>query len=103
MSKMNLAHLKKKLLAAAKAHGPSDRVPFAFERRVMARLTPAPSVDLMAWWGRALWRSAGACVAICLLLGVWSALSMNRTSTASLSEDLEHTILASMDETDSTW
>ena len=31
---MNLEPLQKKLLAAARAHPPSDRVPYAFEQRI---------------------------------------------------------------------
>ena len=35
---MNIAELQKKLLAAARANPPGDRVPYAFEKRVMALL-----------------------------------------------------------------
>ena len=35
---MNLAELETKLIAAARCHPPGDRVPYAFEQRVMARL-----------------------------------------------------------------
>ena len=35
---MNLAELERKLIAAARANPPSDRVPYAFEKRIMARL-----------------------------------------------------------------
>jgi len=35
---MNLAGLQRKLIAAARANPPSDRVPFAFEKRILAQL-----------------------------------------------------------------
>src|SRR2546429_320289 len=41
---MNLAELHKKLLAAARAHQPRADVPYAFEKRVMARLAGKPAV-----------------------------------------------------------
>ena len=39
---MNLAELERKLIAAARANPPSDRVPYAFEKRIMARLAARP-------------------------------------------------------------
>jgi hypothetical protein len=35
---MNIAELKKKLIAAARANVPGDQVPYAFEKRVSALL-----------------------------------------------------------------
>ena len=53
---MNLAELERKLIAAARANPPSDRVPYAFEKRIMARLAAWPVADSWALWARALWR-----------------------------------------------
>ena len=101
---MNLVDLQKKLLNAARAHPPSDAVPYAFEQRIMARLRARPVEDAALWWGRALWRAAGACVAISLLLGVWTYLPFNATaSDSSFSQELEQTMLAAVDDTDETW
>ena len=69
---MNLAELERKLIAAARAHAPSDRVPYAFEKRIMAHLATRPMRDHWELWGRALWRAAAPCVAIMLVLGAWS-------------------------------
>ncbi len=69
---MNLAELERKLIAAARANPPSDRVPYAFEKRILARLPARPLADGWELWGRALWRAAAPCVAIMLLLGAWS-------------------------------
>ena len=104
---MNLAQLERKLLAAARAHPPSDGVPYAFEKRIMARLAARPMLDGWDLWAHALWRAAAPCVAIMLLLGAWSLFSAhNSPPTNDLSQDLETTLLAAVDQdqpTDSTW
>ena len=78
---MNLDDLQKKLLAAARANPPSDRVPFAFEKRITALLKSRPAMDPLSLWARALWRAAAPCAAIMLVLGVWSFIG-NDASTA---------------------
>ena len=104
---MNLAQLERKLIAAARANPPSERVPYAFEKRIMAHLASRPVVDDWALWARALWRAAAPCVAIMLLLGAWSFFAARSSAPASdLSQDLEKTLLAAVDQdqtADSTW
>ena len=104
---MNLDELHRKLIAAARAHPPSDRVPYAFEKRVLARLQAHPPLDDWALWARALWRAAAPCVALMVLLGAWSAFEPASTAPATdLSQEIENTLLAVMDQdsaTDSTW
>ena len=104
---MNLAELERKLIAAARANKPSDRVPYAFEKRIMAHLAARPVVDDWALWARALWRAAAPCVAIMLLLGAWSFFApQTSTSANDLSQQLEQTLLAAVDQdqpADSTW
>ncbi len=110
---MDLAKLYRELIAAARANPPSDRVPYAFEKRVMARLKALPALeDTWALWSRALWRAAAPCVAIMLLLGAWSLLGPANPPPASsapagdFSQQLESTLLAAVDQdqtTDSTW
>ena len=104
---MNLAELEQKLVAAARANPPSDRVPYAFEKRIMAHLATRPVADDWALWARALWRAAAPCVAIMLLLGAWSLfLPHSSTSATDLSQQLEQTLLAAVDQeqpADSTW
>ena len=96
---MNLTELQRKLLAAARRNLPSDRVPFAFERRVMARLTVQPLLDVWALWARALWRAAAPCVAVMLVLGAWSLFTPAKPPPPSdLSQDLENTLLATVDQ-----
>ncbi len=104
---MNLAELERKLIAAARANPPSERVPYAFEKRILARLAARPAVDGWALWGRCLWRAAAPCVAIMLLLSVWSLFAPSSRSTgADLSQQIEKTLLAAVDQdqpTDSAW
>ena len=103
---MNLAELERKLIAAARANPPSDRVPYAFEKRIMAHLAARPQADGWELWGRALWRAAAPCVAIMLLLGAWSFFAQGNLPANDLSQDLEQTLLAAVDQdqpTDSAW
>ena len=104
---MNVAELERKLIAAARANPPSDRVPYAFEKRIMARLAARPMSDGWELWGRALWRAAAPCVAIMLLLGAWSLFTPQASAPATdLSQQLEQTLLAAVDQdqpADSAW
>ena len=104
---MNLDELQRKLLAAARANPPSEHVPLAFEKRITARLTALPAPDGWALWSSALWRAVAPCVAVMLLFGAWSLFVPHGTSSGTdLSQDLENTLLAAVDQdqpTDSTW
>lgn len=98
---MNLLELQEKLLAAARHCPPEDRVPFAFETRVLARLRTSSPEDSWTLWGQALWRAALACLALALLL---SALSLwpGRSHPAG-DEDLEIAVLAMADQLNDSW
>ena len=105
---MNLGKLQEQLLAAARGDTPSERVPYAFEQRILARLQRLPSPDKWAFWAGALWRAAAPCTAIMLLLAVWTWLSPVRPppATTDLSQQIEQTLLADSDQdapADSTW
>jgi hypothetical protein len=96
---MNLAQLERKLIAVARANPPSERVPYAFEKRILARLAARPMLDRWELWGRALWRAAAPCIAIMLLLGAWSLFAPPpNTLTNDLSQQLEQTLLAAVDQ-----
>ena len=84
---MNLEDLQQKLLAAARSHPPEDRVPYAFEKRILARLANQPAVDSSAVWARALWRAAVPCVAVTILLTTLSFTMVSKETTPATSEE----------------
>ncbi len=104
---MNLEHLRVKLIATARAHPPADRAPYAFEKRVLARLRESPAFDVSALWARALWRATAPCVAVSLLLAVWFFIGASSHAAATESEEFsqhfEQTMLAAVDETGEVW
>ena len=90
---MNLVELQKKLLAAARADRPRADVPYAFEKRVMARLVLKPAIDVVAIWNRTLWQAVAPCVAVVLLLGVWTCVTQYREhSSQTLAAELEDSL-----------
>jgi hypothetical protein len=96
---MNLAELERKLIAAAKANPPSDRVPYAFEKRILAHLQAATLRDHWGHWAGALWRATVPCVAIMLLLSAWSYFApLGSGPVNDLSQAFENTVLAAVDQ-----
>jgi hypothetical protein len=102
---MNLDQIQRELVAAARAYRPSERVPYAFEQRIMARVRALPVPDEWAQWARALWNAAAPCVAIMILLSAWSLFTpanppVNSTPAPpiDLSQALKDTILAAADQ-----
>jgi hypothetical protein len=93
---MNLDNLQNKLIAAARAAQPSDRVPYAFEKRIMARIVESARVDLLGAWTVAMWRAALGCIALVLLSGALSLWSSHRHSEADFSQDFEKAVFASV-------
>ncbi len=93
---MNLDSLSKKLLAAARKYPPADAVPYAFEKRILARVTSArPVSDEWAQWVRSLWLGAAACMAVTVGIYAWSALPEDELELAmDFSQSIEQTILA---------
>ena len=104
---MNIADLHRKLIRAAKASPPSDRVPYAFEKRIMARLKNRAIPDYWGLWAGALWRATVPCLAIMLVLSAWSFFTPEtKPASSDLSQDFENTVLAAVEQdqsSDSTW
>jgi len=104
---MNLAKLERKLIAVARSRAVSEKVPYAFEKRIMAHLKALPAPDAWSLWARALWRAAAPCIGIMLLLGAWSFFSSaTNTSATDLPQEFENTVLAAVDQAqsaDSVW
>ncbi|MBU6411144.1 MAG: hypothetical protein KGR98_12220 [Verrucomicrobia bacterium] len=97
---MNTDNLQKKLIAAARTIMPSDDVPYAFEKRIIALLESRASARNAELWVRGLWRAAFSCVILALLCGAWAALSPQSSRNADLSQSFETTLLASVDQAD---
>ena len=96
---MNLDELRRRLIAAARAQRPDDRVPYAFSKRILARLQAAPAVDRLALWAHGLWRAAAACIFIALLSGaVTFFVPQHSPASNDLAVDFEKTMLAAADQ-----
>src|SRR5262249_18628006 len=92
---MNLNELHRKLISVARDQRPSEQVPYAFEKRIMARLVTAPVLDVWEAWSAALWRAAAPCVGLMILLGAWAYFGAGSNSASTdLSQDYENAVLA---------
>lgn len=90
------------MLAAARLPAPDDRVPYAFEKRIMALIAARGVADLWTFWTRNLWRAAASCVAVTVVCGAISLFAPSATDNGNdLSQDFENTLLASVDQGDS--
>jgi hypothetical protein len=97
----NWQSLRMKLIAVARANPPSDRVPYAFEKRVMAQLAARAGIERPGLWVRGLWQAAVSCMIVALLLGAWAFFNPSASSKADdLSQNFESTLLASVDQSD---
>ena len=89
---MNFDQLQTTLLKTARNDPPSDRVPYAFEQRVMARLIASPGRDVLAEWTSAFWRAAWSSMAVAAVL-----MALNFATPTHPSEALEAVDIAAID------
>lgn len=102
MERMSIAELQHKLTAAARLQKPDHRVPYAFEKRIMALIAERAAASRHALWVRGLWRAAVSCVALAAVCGAVFLLAPSTTDNNNdLSQDFENTLLASVDQADS--
>lgn len=71
---MDTEPLRQRLIRAARGIAPDDRVPPAFEARVMASLRSRPSPDPISLWTTFLWRAVAPCGAIMLAVSLGTLL-----------------------------
>lgn len=90
-------------MAAARKTSPSEVVPYAFEKRIMARLANPPPLDLWGLWSHQFWRAAVPCLALTVLLGGFTLYSSANPTRAALQNDIEDTMLAAIDQGGETW
>ncbi len=95
---MNVNELHDKLMAAARNNPPSDKVPYAFEKRILSRLSGPATPDVWSQWGRPLWQAAIACIAITAACGVWAYHNEKPVETADFSQDFEAAVFAPIGE-----
>ena len=99
---MNSAEFHKKLIAAAKTQPPDDRVPYAFEKRVMAHLSERAGVDQWVFWARGLWRAAvSGMVVVAIVVAISLFMPKSAGNGTDLSQDFENTLLATVDQGES--
>ncbi|MCP5518295.1 MAG: hypothetical protein H7A45_13655 [Verrucomicrobiales bacterium] len=101
---MDIAKLQAKLLAAARHEPADDRVPYAFEQRIMARIRRRGSLDRWGVWARWMWQAAVPCLGLTVVL---CALAFStRPQSASrppLSEQFETAFYAALDTSEGSW
>ena len=95
---MNVGKLENLLLEAAKKNPPHDRVPYAFEKRIMANLGAAPVIAPGLLFGRSLWRAAFSCMAITVMCGIWSFSTIKKNEQESFSQTFEKAVYATIDQ-----
>jgi len=102
MKRMKLAELQQKLTAAARLQPPDERVPYAFEKRIMALIAERAAASGRVLWMRGFLRAAVSCLALALVCGAVSLFTPAAPDNGNdLSQDFENTLLASADLPDS--
>jgi hypothetical protein len=81
-------------LSLARSLPVDERTPYAFERRIMARLRDLPGADALSDWTHALWRAMAPCLGIMLLAAVVSFAVMGSDPGSESDGDLEATVFA---------
>ena len=94
---MNIESLLKQLFLNARQTVPSDRVPYAFEQRVMARIRELRPPDRLTIWTVGLWRAALSSVAVALVLVGANAFAPYEVMDGSAVDQLEAAVVASAD------
>lgn len=74
-----------------------ERVPYAFEKRVLAHLAAAPAPDLLGLWSHALWRAVAPCLGVMLIA---LAISYHAAPVETDDLDLENAIIVPGEEID---
>jgi anti-sigma-K factor RskA len=71
------------MLAKTREMPADDRVPYAFEKRIMAHIKEAPEASANLWelWGHSLWRAVVPCLAVMALVAVWMKAPGETTGT----------------------
>jgi hypothetical protein len=87
-----------KFVQIARSVPADSRVPYAFEKRIMAHVGNAARQDALSLWSTLMWRAALACVTISICVSAWARFEAPRTSAELLATDLEEAVLAPVHE-----
>ena len=62
-----------RLLTQTREIPANDRVPYAFEKRIMAHIKEAPAAlaDVWSAWAQSLWKAVVPCLAVLVMVAVW--------------------------------
>ncbi len=65
-----------------------DKVPYAFEKRIMSHIQETPQTDLNLWklWSRALFKAAIPCFSLMILAAIWASSQHPTPQTERASE-----------------
>jgi hypothetical protein len=69
-----------------------ERVPYAFEKRIMASLGQSTAPDVLTLWTRALWRAVVPCLGIMLVAAAVS-LTQAEDSSADIETELDNAVM----------
>ena len=100
---MDTEFIRKQLIHAARAQMPSDKVPYAFSKRIMANLTMQKPFDLWNLWSRILWKSAASCVGITVFCGAWAIFHIETSHDEIFGNDLEEVMLSALEINGDIW
>ena len=69
----NIEDILESLLTQTREIPANDRVPYAFEKRIMAHIKegPAAVADVWSAWAQSLWKAVVPCLAVLVMVAVW--------------------------------
>ena len=100
-----------RLLTQTRKIPTNDRVPYAFEKRIMAHIKEAPAAlaDVWSVWAQSLWKAVVPCLAVLVMVAVWMKAPTGATTPqdnaapvvanfeAPTDEDLESIVMLAID------
>ena len=70
---IKIEDILERLLTQTREIPANDRVPYAFEKRIMAHIKEAPAAVADVWlaWSQSLWKAVVPCLAVLVMVAVW--------------------------------
>jgi hypothetical protein len=94
-----------RLFRAARRIREDDTVPYAFEKRIMAHITPVESMDSGSFWALGLWKASVPCLALMLCTTLWASMngSAGQPGEEALVNELQLTMIQPLQSLEETW